>query len=104
MIKPDKKKEVLVKGYYDKEGDIIIPITKDGGFHVIPKTYHKDVDLVGRGEVMEQSILKLENNNKYISGTHITLIEENEIESIRHKILQIMPLASGKFLIERTNR
>ncbi|MGV3011511.1 hypothetical protein [Streptococcus thoraltensis] len=53
---------------------------------------------------MEQSILKLEYNNKYINGTHITLIEENEIESIRHKILQIMPLASGKFLIERTNR
>ena len=57
-----------------------------------------------RGGVMKQSILKLEYNNKYVSGTHITLIEENEIEKVRHKILQIMPLASGKFLIERTNR
>lgn len=46
MIKPNKLKEVFVKGYYDKEGDIVIPVTKDGGFHVIPKTYHKDVDLV----------------------------------------------------------
>ncbi|HEM3202775.1 TPA: hypothetical protein U0910_000791 [Streptococcus suis 8830] len=53
---------------------------------------------------MKQSILKLEYDNKYVSGTHITIIEENEIEKVRHKILQIMPLASGKFLIERTNR
>ncbi|WP_316605926.1 hypothetical protein [Streptococcus pluranimalium] len=50
MIKPNKLKEVFVKGYYDKGGDIIIPITKDGGFHVIPKTYHKDVDLVEVGK------------------------------------------------------
>ncbi|MFH6626362.1 hypothetical protein QE530_07355 [Streptococcus suis] len=51
---------------------------------------------------MEQQILKLEYNDKYINGTYITLIEENEIEDIKHKIKQIMPLASGKFLIERT--
>lgn len=53
---------------------------------------------------MEQSILKLEYNNRYVNGTYITIIEEDEIEKVRHKILQIMPLASGKFLIERTNR
>ena len=53
---------------------------------------------------MEQFILNLKYNNKYVSGTHITIIEESEIGSNRHKILQIMPLASGKFLIERTNR
>lgn len=53
---------------------------------------------------MEQSILKLEYNNRYVNGTYITIIEEDEIEKARHKILQIMPLASGKFLIERTNR
>ncbi|MGV3011510.1 hypothetical protein ACED98_08025 [Streptococcus thoraltensis] len=29
---------------------IIIPITKDGGFHVIPKIYHKDLDLVEEEE------------------------------------------------------
>ena len=58
----------------------------------------------GRGGMIEQFILKLEYNNKYIGGTHITIIEESEIESNRYKIVQIMPLASGKFLIERTNR
>ena len=57
-----------------------------------------------RGGVMEQFILNLKYNNKYVGGTHITIIEESEIGSNRHKILQIMPLASGKFLIERTNR
>ncbi|HEL1649729.1 hypothetical protein P7J31_04855 [Streptococcus suis] len=51
---------------------------------------------------MEQQILKLEYNNKYYGGTCITIIEENEIENIKYKIKQIMPLASGKFLIERT--
>ncbi len=51
---------------------------------------------------MKQYILKLEHSNKYVGGTRITIIEESEIESIRHNILQIMPLASGKFLIERT--
>ena len=53
---------------------------------------------------MKQVILKLENSSKYISGTYITIIGEDEIETFRHKILQIMPLDSGKFLIERTNR
>ena len=52
--------------------------------------------------MMKQSILKLEYNNKYVRGTFITIIEESEIESIRYAIMQIMPLASGKFLIERT--
>ena len=50
---------------------------------------------------MQQSILKLEYNNKYVRGTYITIVEESEIESIRGTIIQIMPLASGKFLIER---
>ena len=53
---------------------------------------------------MKQTILKLENSSKYISGTYITIIGEDEIETFRHKILQIMPLDSGKFLVERTNR
>ncbi len=53
---------------------------------------------------MEQFILKLEYDDKYMGGTHITIIDENEIESNRYKIVQIMQLASGKFLIERTNR
>ena len=53
---------------------------------------------------MEQFILNSKYTNKYVGGTHITIIEESEIGSNRHKILQIMPLASGKFLIERTNR
>ena len=52
--------------------------------------------------MMKQSILKLEYSNKYVGGTRITIIEENEIKNIRHRILQIMPLDSGKFLIERT--
>lgn len=52
---------------------------------------------------MEQAILKLENNNKYVRGTHITIIEEPDIDVIRQKILQIMPLSSGKFLVERIN-
>ncbi len=52
--------------------------------------------------MMKQSILKLEYDNKYVRGTYITIVEENEIENIRHRILQIMPLDSGKFLIERT--
>lgn len=51
---------------------------------------------------MEQQILKLKYNDKYYGGTFITLIEENEIKDLRHKIKQIMPLASGKFLVERT--
>ncbi|MFI3079003.1 hypothetical protein [Streptococcus sp. 2021WUSS124] len=51
---------------------------------------------------MEQQILKLKYDDKYYGGTYITIIEEHDIESIRHKIKQIMPLASGKFLIERT--
>ena len=50
---------------------------------------------------MKQSILKLEYNNKYVRGTYITIVEESEIKSIRGAILQIMPLDSGKFLIER---
>lgn len=50
---------------------------------------------------MEQSILKLEYNNRYARGTYIAIVEESEIESIRGAILQIMPLDSGKFLIER---
>ena len=53
---------------------------------------------------MKQTILKLENSSKYVNGTRITIIGEDEIETFRHKILQIMPLDSGKFLIERTNR
>lgn len=53
---------------------------------------------------MEQFILNSKYDDKYIGGTQITIIEESEIASIRHKIVQIMPLASGKFLIERTNR
>ena len=53
---------------------------------------------------MKQSILKLENNNKYVHGTLITIIEESEIKSISSKIVQIMPLDSGKFLIERIAR
>ena len=51
---------------------------------------------------MEQSILKLKYEDVYTGGTYITIIEENEIEKFRYKIKQIMPLASGKFLIERT--
>lgn len=51
---------------------------------------------------MKKSILKLEYNNKYVCGTYITIVEESEIESIGYAIVQIMPLASGKFLIERT--
>ena len=57
-----------------------------------------------RGGVMEQFILNSKYHDKYVSGTHITIIEESEIESNRHKIVQIMPLVSGKYLIERTNR
>ena len=52
---------------------------------------------------MKQSILKLENSSEYVNGTYITIIGEDEIETFRHKILQIMPLDSGKFLIERTS-
>ena len=58
------------------------------------------VEVRKRGEVMTQSILKLEHDSEYANGTHITIIEESEIESISYKILQIMPLASGKFLVE----
>ncbi|HEM5454467.1 hypothetical protein HO944_10695 [Streptococcus suis] len=54
------------------------------------------------GGVMEQQILKLKYDDKYYNGTYITIIEENEIENIKYKIKQIMPPASGKFLIERT--
>ena len=53
--------------------------------------------------MMEEFILKSKYEDKYVGGTHITIIEESEIESSRHKIVQIMPLASGKFLIERIN-
>ena len=56
------------------------------------------------GGVMKQTILKLENSSKYVNGTYITIIGEDEIETFRHKILQIIPLDSGKFLIERTYR
>lgn len=51
---------------------------------------------------IKREILKLEYNDKYSAGTYITIIEENEIENIKYKIKQIMPLDSGKFLIERT--
>lgn len=51
---------------------------------------------------MEQSILKLKYEDVYEGGTYLTIIEENEVEKICYKIKQIMPLASGKFLIERT--
>ena len=50
---------------------------------------------------MGKCILKLENYNKYTLGTYITIIEEDQIETLCCKILQIMPLDSGKFLIER---
>ena len=53
--------------------------------------------------MMEQSILKLKYYDDYSCGTYITIIEESEIESIRYRIVQIMPLPSGKFLIERIN-
>ena len=43
---------------------------------------------------MEQFILNSKYEDKYVGGTHITIIEECEIESNRHKIVQIMPLAS----------
>lgn len=52
---------------------------------------------------MEQQILKLKYDDKYYNGTYITIIEENEIKDIKYRIKQIMPLASGKFLIERTH-
>ena len=51
---------------------------------------------------MEQSILKLKYEDVYKGGTYLTIIEENEIEKLDYRIKQIMPLASGKFLIERT--
>ena len=54
-----------------------------------------------RGGVMEQSILKLKYEDVYEGGTYLTIIEENEVEKICYKIKQIMPLDSGKFLIER---
>ena len=50
---------------------------------------------------MEQSILKLKYEDVYEGGTYLTIIEENEVEKICYKIKQIMPLDSGKFLIER---
>ena len=49
---------------------------------------------------MENKILSLKYSNKYYGGTRITLIEEDKIEGLSGKILQIMPLASGKFLVE----
>ena len=49
---------------------------------------------------MENQILSLKYNAKYYGGTCITLIEEDEIKGLRGKIVQIMPLASGKFLVE----
>lgn len=51
---------------------------------------------------MEQSILKLKYEDVYKGGTYLTIIEEKEIEKLDYRIKQIMPLASGKFLIERT--
>lgn len=44
MEKTDKIKEVYVKGYYDKYGDIIIPLTEDGGHHRIVKSYQDYVE------------------------------------------------------------
>ena len=49
---------------------------------------------------MENQILSLKHNNKYYGGTRITLIEEDKIKGLSGKIVQIMPLASGKFLVE----
>ena len=49
---------------------------------------------------MENQILSLKHNDKYYGGTLITLIEEDEIKGLSGKIVQIMPLASGKFLVE----
>lgn len=37
-------KVVLVKGCFDKQGDIIIPTTDFGGRHIIPKSYFKDTE------------------------------------------------------------
>lgn len=37
-------KEVWVKGYFDKQGDIVIPTTDFGGRHIIPKSYFKDTE------------------------------------------------------------
>ena len=51
---------------------------------------------------MEQSILNLKYEDVYKGGTYLTIIEENEIKKLDYRIKQIMPLASGKFLIERT--
>ena len=51
---------------------------------------------------MKQCILMLAKDNEYAGGTRITMIAESEIGGISDEILQIMPLASGKFLIERT--
>ena len=49
---------------------------------------------------MENQILSLKYSSKYYGGTCITLIEEDEIKGLSGKIVQIMPLASGKFLVE----
>lgn len=53
---------------------------------------------------MKQAILKREHCNKYVSGTYITIVKEEEIPFIQKKILQIMPLDSGKFLVERIGK
>ena len=49
---------------------------------------------------MKNQILSLKYSDKYYGGTRITLIEEDKIEGLSGKIVQIMPLASGKFLVE----
>ena len=49
---------------------------------------------------MENHILSLKYSDKYYGGTLITLIEEDEIKGLSGKIVQIMPLASGNFLVE----
>ena len=49
---------------------------------------------------MENQILSLKYNNKYYGGTRITLIEEDKIKGLSGMICTILPLASGKFLVE----
>lgn len=51
---------------------------------------------------MEHGILVSKFKNKYVHGTYIEIIEESELEKIRHKVLQIMPIGNGKYIIERT--
>ena len=49
---------------------------------------------------MENQILSLKYSDKYYGGTCNTLIEEDEIKVLSGKIVHIMPLDSGKFLVE----